>query len=110
MTEANADLGRYLRDQGIKQAMDHADTVYDEWTEKAQRLITAYVLLHKDNFMCEDLIMYAESVNFPMPPNNKAWGGIIRWAKAKGLIQAAGIGKSTIAKHHRGYGTIWRVV
>lgn len=79
--------GRQLRDLGIEKAVLHADQETAEWREKAFDLLKTFLKDQHSEFMAEDFRKYTELVDFTQPPNLRAYGGIIRRAKAAGLIR-----------------------
>jgi hypothetical protein len=81
----DASLGRELRDEGMDQAMDHADAVHDDWKVRALQCIRDYP---RDEFLAEDVRVWAhEIVGVPRPPHNRAWGGIFAKARNLGIIE-----------------------
>lgn len=51
---------------------------------------------------------YAEGVGqLPPPPDARAWGYVARRLKKAGIIVAAGVGRSSDPKQHRGFTTLW---
>ena len=73
--------------RGMAGAALHANHRYYDWLAKAIALISNYP---KDRFMTEELRQFARDQKFPKPPNERAWGAVIRQAKRDGLIKVVG--------------------
>ena len=99
--------GTQLRDKGIKQAEDNADDTHDKWSVKAYNFLTNYIKSHHE-FMTEDARLASEK-EIPIPPSNRAWGGIILRASRAGLISRVGFSNVKNVKAHRTPATVWRV-
>ena len=99
--------GTQLRDKGIKQAIDNADDTHEKWSEKAYKFLTDYIRSHHE-FMTEDVRVASEK-KIPIPPSNRAWGGIILRASKAGLITRVGFSSVKNVKAHRTPATVWRV-
>ena len=99
--------GSQLRDKGIKKALDNADNTHDKWSEKAYKFLIKYIKSQYD-FMTEDVRIASEK-EIPLPPSNRAWGGIILRASRAGLITRVGFSSVKNVKAHRTPATVWRV-
>ena len=99
--------GSQLRDKGIKKALDNADNTHDKWSEKAYKFLIKYIK-SQYNFMTEDVRIASEK-EIPLPPSNRAWGGIILRASRAGLITRVGFSSVKNVKAHRTPATVWRV-
>ena len=99
--------GSQLRDKGIKQAINNADDTHEKWSEKAYKFLTDYIRSHHE-FMTEDVRVASEK-KIPIPPSNRAWGGIILRASKAGLITRVGFSSVKNVKAHRTPATVWRV-
>ena len=99
--------GSQLRDKGIKQAINNADNAHEKWSEKAYKFLTDYIKSHHE-FMTEDVRVASEK-KIPIPPSNRAWGGIILRASKAGLINRIGFSNVKNVKAHRTPATVWRV-
>jgi hypothetical protein len=83
------DIAAARRDTGIARASDHARRVDPAWLEKA----LGYVRLHAmvaTAFLTEDVRAMAEADGLPDPPDGRAWGAVMRTAKHRGIVRAAG--------------------
>jgi hypothetical protein len=99
--------GRQLRDLGIEKAVAHADQESAEWRVKAFELLKIFLKDQHSSFMAEDFRRYSELVDFPQPPNAKAWGGIIVKAKNKGLIRFVTTRQVKNKKAHCANAAVW---
>ena len=99
--------GSQLRDKGIKKALDNADNTHDKWSEKAYKFLIKYIKSQYD-FMTEDVRIASEK-EIPLPPSNRAWGGIILRASRAGLISRVGFSNVKNAKAHKTPASVWRV-
>lgn len=107
MIQLNMELGNKLREAGMAQAVDHANAVHQDWSEKAFEFLKVFI---KSNpmFMTEDL-RYASQGIVPSPASQRAWGSIIRRAALEGLIFRSGYGQVKNSKAHRANAGVWKV-
>ena len=96
--------GKALKDQGMQQALEHADAVVDDWSERALEMLVNYP---EQSFMAEDLREWAYKQGLPHPPSERAWGGIIGKARNKGLIMHGGFASVKNQKAHCTPASIW---
>ena len=99
--------GSQLRDKGIKQAINNANDTHEKWSEKAYKFLTDYIKSHHE-FMTEDVRLASEK-KIPIPPSNRAWGGVVVRASRAGLISRVGFSNVKNAKAHKTPATVWRV-
>ena len=86
MTQKEIDFtGAELALKGMQQAIDHADSVSEKWSERAYQLLIKFLKENK-RFMAEDLRSYAALVDFELPPHPRAWGGVVVRASNNRLI------------------------
>lgn len=78
------------REAGISQAADHAEREFPGWFEKAYGFLVSYIKQHDREFMTEDVRLAAEAAQVPPPPDNRAWGNVIREAAKIGVIVKRG--------------------
>lgn len=86
-------------------AEEHAEAVAAGWQDRAVELIRAYP---EREFMTEDLREYAGSMNFPEPPDTRAWGAVVRRAAREGMIRSMGYQNTKGEAGHQRPGTLWR--
>jgi hypothetical protein len=108
--QLDAFLSRTERDNGMQQAIDHADAILDNWSEHAMSLLKKYLRHHTGEFMTEDVRKYAEDILFPSPPDDRAWGGIMVRAKNAGLIRKIRLQECKNKSGHRHPVGVWKKV
>ena len=99
--------GSQLRNKGIKQAINNANNTHDKWSIKAYKFLVDYIKSH-NQFMTEDVRLASEK-KIPIPPSNRAWGGVVVRASRAGLISRVGFSNVKNVKAHRTPATVWRV-
>lgn len=98
---------RRLRDAGMKTAIDHADRISEHWSDRAYWIAEAYARLHSE-FTGEQLRSYASAVGLELPPDGRAWGGVLNRLARSGLIRKGGYRNSTNPLAHCRPVTVWR--
>jgi hypothetical protein len=76
------------RDLGIERAVDHADRVRAEWSERAVELLRSWAL-GRPPFLAEQFRETAAKI-VGHPPDARAWGAVVRAAAAEGYIRRVG--------------------
>ena len=107
----NEDRGaaRDARDQGIQQAIDHADFKIPKWSDRALEILRCYIRKPGvGEFTAEDVRAYADKVGLPEPPHLRAWGGVFQRASRNAWIERAGVTQARAAHVHCGIITVWR--
>lgn len=75
---------------GMATAIAHAERVIDPlWADQAYFLFAAHARGNAE-FTTEDVREYAGKLGFADAPDRRAWGGIVRVAMARGLIEPSG--------------------
>jgi hypothetical protein len=97
--------GEQLRDAGINQAINHANSVTDNWGDKAYTLFLQFIK-EKDVFLCEDFRKWCEG-KIDTPPSLRSYGATIVRAKKAGQIISRGITQVTNAKAHKANASLW---
>lgn len=96
------------RDKGILQAVSHANTVHAQWSDIAYSKLKEFLNTVTGPFQAEEIRSYAAiDDNFPLPPHERAWGGVIRKAAFEGLITKVGIKSTRNPKAHCANSTVW---
>lgn len=100
-----------FRDDGIKRAVDHADKVHENWSDRAFDLLKAYIsLIGNDAEFTSELVRnYAETYNLPHPPDKRAWGAVMLKAAKANLIFKKGWTTATDPKVHCNPVSLWQV-
>ncbi len=112
--------GELLRDEGIRAAEAHADSVAPDWAERASwylRVATDGRPIDRDcpnwprlsRFQTTDFRKWAEARGLPKPPDPRAYGGVMRRAAKAGLIIADGYAQKPDASAHACPAVVWRV-
>lgn len=97
--------GIELRDNGMEQASNHADSVHDKWTDIAFNFICSYIK-KSGPFMVEE-VRAASVGTVPEPPSARAWGSVIVRASRAGIIRHVGFNKVSNPKAHRTPASVW---
>lgn len=98
-------LSEKLRDEGIKTAIEHANSTIHKWSHIATNFALNYIR-HNDVFMTEDL-REASFCIVPEPPSKRAWGAIITKLAKAGLIRHSGYMSVKNPKAHKTPASIW---
>jgi hypothetical protein len=107
MEQLNLFLGKQLRDNGIYQSMENADSKGNKWTYYAYQFLLYYIKSNKE-FMAEDVRIASNGI-VDNPPSQRAWGGIFVRAVKAGLIKRKGFMNVKNAKAHCTPATLWEV-
>lgn len=106
--KAKDEVGKILRDDGIKRAVDHADRVDPGWQDKAYKfLIERYLPQKNGPFMTEDVRSFAAYWDIDPPPDNRAWGHVIVKAVKAGILKKAGTGTTENPISHKRPANFW---
>jgi len=97
--------GEDLRDEGIERAITHADYASEGWSELAYAFLKKYIESHSI-FMAEDVRQAASGI-VPLPPSNRAWGGIMVRAAHENLIYRCGFRNVKNARAHCTPAALW---
>jgi len=107
----DVDRGKDLRDQGINQAIEHANEVHQEWSEMAFDYLKKFLIKQGgEPFLTEELRISAYENRIPMPPSDRAWGGIVVRAAKSGLIARVGFRNVNNHKAHCTPASLWKKV
>jgi|SRR5688572_2022080 len=99
------------RDKGIKQATDHANAVNKDWSEKALAKLKEFISFHTEPFQAEEVRSFAAMDDeFPLPPHERAWGGVIKSAAFQRLIRKIGLAPTKNVKSHCANAALWQKV
>jgi hypothetical protein len=98
------------RDQGMRQAMSHAEAETPAWGDMAYDALKAFLDHHPNEyFFGENVREWASAQELlPDPPHARAWGGVIARGARSGLIVKHGIGQVSNPKAHKANAAIWR--
>lgn len=100
-----------LRDESIQRAVDHADRVTSEWSDRAYGMLVRYVraLGSGARVTSEAIRNYAEWHDLPTPPDKRAWGAVVLKAARAGVIEKAGWTTANDPKVHCNPVSLWQV-
>lgn len=92
-------FGAQLRDEGIRRAVEHADAVEDRWSGRA--LAWVKTIAERGGTLTSESVMdEAYATGLPVPPEPRAWGGIMQAAAKRGWIKRDGFVESGHARAH----------
>ncbi len=102
---------RQAREQkniGIERAVMKADNDSPGWSDRAYKFfVEKFLLNHNGPFMGEDFRSYCALMDFDMPKNNRAFGGLFVRAKGAGIIKSLGKKETRSKKSHRANAEVW---
>lgn len=106
-----APTGEELKQEGIAQAINHANAVEPTWGDRAFALFSMYIHMHPEKAILktEDARQYAEEQGLEEPPTKRAWGAIALRAARAGLIVKQGYTTCDNPKTHKGLTTLWLI-
>lgn len=104
------EAGRQGKNNGINQAVNHANEVSPGWADRAYQFLLKFLANHNGAFMAEEVRSYAALMDFELPPSNRAWGGVIVRAKIAGIIESCGTKQVRNKKAHCANAGLWRQV
>lgn len=99
--------GRDLAEKGIRESHDHAEAVRGAWTDRAVKKVDEYAKLTFE-FMAEDVRDWAYASGLEEPPAEGAWGTVMRWAAAQGIIHRVGTRPAKSPGQHGKLMTVWQ--
>jgi hypothetical protein len=105
--QASLFSGAQLRDIGMQQALDHANAVSDQWSDRAYRYLE-YFAAQGTEFRAEQVRIFAEKNGLESPPSARAWGGVINRGVRKEIIRRVRFVPCDNAKAHRANVSVWR--
>lgn len=100
-----------LRDDGINRAVDHADAVHEQWSDKALAMLIEYIDLIGGvgvEFTSEMVRFYAEEQGLSKPPDGRAWGAVMLKAMRSGKCKKIGWTTATDPKVHCNPVSLWQ--
>jgi hypothetical protein len=107
MIQMDLNLGRSLADSGAQIAAANAGS---EWSASAYSILVEYARTNKE-FMTEDVRAYAlKQYELPLPPDSRAWGGVVNRAVKAGLIKRIGYAPMKSVNCHANPKSVWKFI
>jgi hypothetical protein len=100
-------LGFQLKEQGMSQALAHAEEIDSSWGEKAYQFVRGFAA-QRIEFRTEEVRAFAEQRGLPAAPSARAWGGIIGRAVKSGLITSVRYVNCSNPSAHRCPVRVWQ--
>ncbi len=97
--------GRILRDKGMRQAVDHANELHEEWQRRAEWFLKHYARNH-EQFSAEEVREASKGI-VPIPGSLRSWGSIFANAARWGWIRRIDTITVTNPKAHACYASLW---
>jgi hypothetical protein len=91
--------GFALAQEGAQRAMDNADSKTPHWSDQARGFMAEFIKT-RASFSSEDIWTEAEKAGVPVPPDRRAWGGVINGFERRNLIRKVGAGYSKLPHLH----------
>lgn len=98
--------GEELAEQGMNAARNNADNQIDNWSDIAFKYLFQYAKTH-EYFTTEQVRRDSEGI-VPEPPDNRAWGAIIRQAKSALIIEFEQYTHRKQPIAHKAIVSLWR--
>ncbi len=105
--QTQIELADYLKEEGIERAVNHANEVTPNWSDRAASLLKEFISVCHTPFMAENFREYAEKQGLEEPPSKRAFGGVITRAKSMGWIKSIGFGLTHNPLAHRTPASLW---
>lgn len=100
---------RRLKNEGIDRATNKAEKDNPGWNDDVYRFfVDKFLLSTNGTFMAEEFRSYCSLMDFPLPDNARAFGGLFAKAKARGIIIRVGFQNTKNKKAHLTPATLWR--
>ena len=94
------------RDAGMRQAIQHAEHLDEDWPDRAYQFVSRYARWN-EFFTVEELTAEARRLGYGSPTDDRAWGSIIRKAARCDVIRRTGMTKPRL-KGHASPGPVWQ--
>lgn len=98
--------GHDLAQAGAAQAVAHAGKA---WADEAY-LALCWFAKRNPTFMTEDVRDFAHGHGLPLPPDGRAWGGVINRALRSHLIERIGYAPMKSVNCHANPKSVWKWV
>lgn len=101
-------FARVARDQGMKQAEDHANEEKWGWSQDAYAMLLKYLETHSEPFQTENVRDFADSMGLAFVSNPRAWGPVMTRAFKNGVIVRTGYAPTMNVNSHRTPASVWQ--
>jgi hypothetical protein len=100
------------KEAGILQALSSAETVCEDWADKAYNMLVEWLKPWPAGFrfQIEEFRQIAQIKGLPDPLHNRAFGGIAVRARNAGLIRSLGYKSTMSVKSHRAKANEWEKI
>ncbi|MFH2064964.1 MAG: hypothetical protein ABIK15_07195 [Pseudomonadota bacterium] len=98
------ELGEFLKQRGMKRALNHAERHHVSWGDRALSMLRKFP---KSRFQAEELRAWSYGQGLPEPPHGRAWGSVMLKAKNMGLIRCIGYQNVSNPNAHRTPAALW---
>lgn len=99
--------GEFLKNEGMNNALIHADKAYAGWSSSAINYLRQYP---EDEFLAEDVSAWAYKQGLAIPPSKRAWGSVMVSANKQGFIERVGHKNVKNPRAHATPASLWRKV
>ena len=108
MIQTEIEFSRQVTEEGIQRAVDSANRVHENWSDKAYDYLLNFVKTRKkgERFLIEDVRQDATTL-VPHPPSYRAWGAIARRAIMEGVIVKVGYRKVKNSRAHQANAAVY---
>lgn len=96
--------GHQLAEAGADAAVANAG---NEWASEAY-LALCYYAERNPTFLTDDVRVFAHDHGLPLPPDSRAWGGVVNRALRAKLIERVGFAPVKSASGHARPMTVWK--
>lgn len=98
--------GHDLAQAGADTALANAGAL---WADEAFLALCYYAKRH-DTFMAEDVRVFAHAHGLPLPPDGRAWGGVMNRAIKRKLVERVGYAPMKSPNCHANPKSVWKWV
>lgn len=111
-TEHRAAQQRDSGQRGMTDAVDHAERDHSGWTAIAAGYLDRFAMSHAlRDYLAEEIAPWAAEHGCPAPPDQRAWGAIVKDASKRGIIEQTGLAaKNKLSGHASTWRPLWRTV
>lgn len=106
--DLNKEEANRLRNEGIDRAVKKADKDNPGWSDRAYQYFVNVFLRDKNGpFQAEEFRHFCAQMDFDLPANLRAFGGIFTRARHAGIIKSVGKQPTRSPKQHRANAELW---